>query len=1217
MQVSFGNPPVLWTMTGAPGEPVRGSMSIRVGTKFFSFLDVPHGSIPQGTVDLYTGEVEDAEVGIAPSESWIETGTVSVQGNSQSFPFFIHTSRLLPGSRVTGRIDIIAGTTRECAYVEVSTGKPAQSSQEPAVEPGRRTEIAYAENRVMTLIPTGRHGGEGDIFRIKQEPGLCAKVYHPGKDPALAEQKLRVMLARPPCDNNPFSSLAWPCGLLFSDPGCTSCIGFLMPYIDESVYYPCHRVFDPADRDTVFCCGISRVLLAAALNLAGIVASVHQSGHAIGDLRDANILIAPNARVAVIDCDSFQIHDPKTNTVFPTTVGSPEYLPPELALGKRQPSTTDRTEADLFALGILIFRLLMDGFHPYQARGTRLFRASSTRAKIELGIFPYETREKNVEPPECAPPYRRIPPTLQRLFSRCFVAGHTRPGLRPSAAEWKAALKYEFTHMVQCAADADHWFSADLVECPYCEETISSSGQTVFARGSCERAYMEPSPPLLHRPVPAGRAPVSPVGIQEMGIDLTPQNRQSAPQMKPGTPSVPKIRPVQTTETTKHTYVSRPGTTPVPGKSLDKKQKTEPPGGKKPYRQALMEHLSKGTYHEQLDARRDLARSGADVVPLLLKAAREGSVQYRAIRSVIRDIGPPAVPYLVADGRITSTVHGIFITTAIRDLGPDAVPGLMSGIGDAGMEFQIFAASLLRSYGAAVLGPVAASLSTLPLRARMFAAVFLASSGTSAIPFVVPWCRHPDPFVRALGIWAMGTFGGPAVLPVVMSFREDPGEMLTYGSPVMDRIGPAGIPFLFSTLRLADPPVREVITGWIEKLARDAPLALMPFLSDADYLVRSVAVRLLTRSGESVYAEVVQDLTSPDLFRRAAAVQILSSGNEQALSVLAGAFRTGESAMRVAAGRVMVRTGPRCIQTLVSFLSDKRHPVRRDALLSLTTLGGEQVAAALIDALTEEPGATTKARELVTALSGLYQKNPVEVTSHLLATPPGIRLMLIGLVKKTGPPAAPLLTAYLADPDSALRSTAIRAYLETEPDHFRYFLIQAGQSPKIMEILAKLMLAGELGQSASLLIHCMEDSDDRVSRAACSLPGILARKNPRVLLSFRSLLSQVDPDTAERLISDCADSACTDNLIFFGDCVNSLSSSAQKQALHVVFTTDPKSSEIGRFARESLFSDVRNLASGMALPLSLSDSVREDETWFGQAKDLKERMNSWLSKVFR
>jgi DNA-binding helix-hairpin-helix protein with protein kinase domain len=371
-------------------------------------------------------------------------------------------------------------------------------------------QLFDSQGRAIALTESGRSGGEGTVYPVASRPLWVAKIYHAAKLNAELHDKVRAMSHNPPVDPawdaRRHRSIAWVEDLLYHDAARTRFAGFTMPAIDRRQFREAHLYYDTSDRIGRFGGGFTwRHLLTAASNLASSVAAVHAQGHRVGDLRETNLLVSPSALISLIDCDSFQIRD-TDGRVFATRVGTGEYLPPELH-GADFRTDHDRTLSDRFALGVLIFKFLMLGVHPFQSKGRLVDDAPSTEAKVIKGAYPYE-RRRGIEPPDFAPPYDLLPPDVRALFHRCFVDGHRKPRRRPAPDEWFAALKSASKQLRTCAANENHWYAKHLRACPWCK----------LARNGAPDPFPAPNAPVGQQQVVApatprvvavpGRAPV-------------------------------------------------------------------------------------------------------------------------------------------------------------------------------------------------------------------------------------------------------------------------------------------------------------------------------------------------------------------------------------------------------------------------------------------------------------------------------------------------------------------------------------------------------------------------------------------------------------------------------------------------------------------------------------------------------------------------------------
>jgi DNA-binding helix-hairpin-helix protein with protein kinase domain len=308
--------------------------------------------------------------------------------------------------------------------------------------------IVYSDQgSVIDLVTTEKVGGEGEIFKNRNNPGECAKIYHDGRVTSELQEKIQSMVSNPPMDPTyakfDHRSIAWPTTLLYKDPAHTQFTGYLMPFIDTNRFQASFKYYSPSERIRRFGGAFTwRHLFTSAFNISSACHALHQKGHCIGDMRETNIFISPDSLVTFLDTDSFQVLDDKTKNIYYCRVGTPEYLPPEMMNVNFKSQNVDRYHSDLFALGVIIFKLLMNGFHPFASRGPLVEDAPEQSHKILKGYFAFEGNIPGVLPPVGSPPYEMvIPPEMRDLFHRCFVTGHSNPAARPKAEEWFNVMK--------------------------------------------------------------------------------------------------------------------------------------------------------------------------------------------------------------------------------------------------------------------------------------------------------------------------------------------------------------------------------------------------------------------------------------------------------------------------------------------------------------------------------------------------------------------------------------------------------------------------------------------------------------------------------------------------------------------------------------------------------------------------------------------------------
>ncbi len=298
-----------------------------------------------------------------------------------------------------------------------------------------------SRNRPLTLGRRIGGGGEGDVYALASSVASVAKIYT--KPTAEAGEKLARMIDRPPSGRmgaNGHVNLAWPSELLSARGRGGTPIGFLMPHVAGAV--PLLEVFNPRLRARTLPNFDRRYLVRTARNLAAVLATLHQAGYVVGDVNESNILVTPSALVSFIDCDSFQVQATRAGRVvtYPCPVGKLEYTAPELQ-GKVFSQEVRHAEADRFALGVLIFQLLMEGRHPFSGTWTGSGEPPSVEEKIRRGCFPYaDTPTCPIVPPPNAPALATLSPVVADLVRRCFIDGHRQPSRRPAPETWRDTL---------------------------------------------------------------------------------------------------------------------------------------------------------------------------------------------------------------------------------------------------------------------------------------------------------------------------------------------------------------------------------------------------------------------------------------------------------------------------------------------------------------------------------------------------------------------------------------------------------------------------------------------------------------------------------------------------------------------------------------------------------------------------------------------------------
>jgi hypothetical protein len=249
---------------------------------------------------------------------------------------------------------------------------------------------------------------------------------------------------------------------------------------------PISSVYNPAVRRRDWPAFTYLYLHRTARNLAVSLAALHARGAVVGGWNEADVRIT----------DTALVHLPAAESGG-REAGKPELTAPELQ--GRAPGEVSRTpEQDLFALGVLVFQLLMEGHHPFAGASTGPAAVPLELAeRIAAGYFPYGTGLQPFQPPRTAPPFALLAPGLRALFLACFEDGARDPARRPTALAWETALAAAEEDLATCQVNPQHLYGRHLAACPWCERTVAMGGRDPFPAPAeaAPAAPASPAPP--------------------------------------------------------------------------------------------------------------------------------------------------------------------------------------------------------------------------------------------------------------------------------------------------------------------------------------------------------------------------------------------------------------------------------------------------------------------------------------------------------------------------------------------------------------------------------------------------------------------------------------------------------------------------------------------------------------------------------------------------
>ena len=372
-------------------------------------------------------------------------------------------------------------------------------------------------------------GGEGDIYDIVGLKERVIKLYHPDRITNELEQKIIRMVKRPP-NESILSQVAWPLDAVY-DAASHFC-GFLMPRLQITAELSEIYAYPPTSNITY------KQKLTIAQNICAVISAVHAEGYVFGDFNPRNIGInTNNGTVAFLDTDSYHIVvDKDSNKAFRCNVCAPGYAAPELLAKCSQhiqlnpgdankayattPLDTFTKETDNFALAIHIFKLLMNGYTPFN--GIPETSTASTASPgvgdkaVERDSYCFKPGNKPQSP--AVPGIDILPQEIADLFTRAFMYGRVDPKMRPNAEDWYYALQRYEKDLVVCQRNAAHMYKKGLTECPWCaaDNAYRASIQKPLGQTSWTTP-VTPIKPQSHYVPP----PVSPVSSSPSGGTVT------------------------------------------------------------------------------------------------------------------------------------------------------------------------------------------------------------------------------------------------------------------------------------------------------------------------------------------------------------------------------------------------------------------------------------------------------------------------------------------------------------------------------------------------------------------------------------------------------------------------------------------------------------------------------------------------------------------------
>jgi len=296
-------------------------------------------------------------------------------------------------------------------------------------------------------------GASGKIYLIENKPQYVAKIFHNTDKSASNRQKLQAMLLNKPdflstsVNGSDYIQIAWPEALLDDERG--FCVGYVMPLIDMNKAVSLDHFMQKAIRHKLGLTENYAHRVFAAYNVALMINALHKCGHYIIDLKPSNIYVYKDTMlVAIVDCDGFSISG-ETNR-YPAEFVSEEYIYPE---GMDLSCAEMGEQQDLFALAVIIFRLLNNGIHPFSGTPKNknapmlTIQERISQYHYAYGLWPDDY--------QYAHPY-----TIHQYFNNetleLFERAFCKDCQRPTALEWQEHLWKIMHSLRKCHNNPNH-----------------------------------------------------------------------------------------------------------------------------------------------------------------------------------------------------------------------------------------------------------------------------------------------------------------------------------------------------------------------------------------------------------------------------------------------------------------------------------------------------------------------------------------------------------------------------------------------------------------------------------------------------------------------------------------------------------------------------------------------------------------------------------------
>ena len=314
-------------------------------------------------------------------------------------------------------------------------------------------------------------GKEGDVYLVKEDPTLCAKIYREPR--ADLREHLGALMnldaAQWYIREERHLEVALPVEVGEDADG--QAIGFFMNTLSDR-HLLTRDLFSAAVRakkpSLNWGCHV-----AIAADLARMVVKLHAAGILVGDLALDNLAVTPSGRVVLLDCDSFVIRSSAGK--FGGTTWRQDNSPPEGGSGRHTRQT------DFFSLAVVICQLLLEEFHPFFGIDVSIDSDDERGPAVNIARGRSWLFCPDIRIPARYPDPNLLPAPLRDLVRTAFEKGAKDPAARPTAQAWFQGLARIARGLRHCGISPQHVFFAEEWDwCPWCMRKYLQGGQDPF-----------------------------------------------------------------------------------------------------------------------------------------------------------------------------------------------------------------------------------------------------------------------------------------------------------------------------------------------------------------------------------------------------------------------------------------------------------------------------------------------------------------------------------------------------------------------------------------------------------------------------------------------------------------------------------------------------------------------------------------------------------------